>query len=96
MERVEAVRSAPPGLLEGFRHDCELRGLSPETVNHYTWCMNHFLEFLDEQETTYDQVNLQTLTLYLERLRAKSARYKTVENVYAAISAFYEYLVFEG
>jgi integrase/recombinase XerD len=96
MERVETVRVAPLGLLEGFRHDCELRGLSPETVNHYAWCMNHFLGFLDERGTTYDQVNLQTLTLYLERLRAKSARYKTVENVYAAISAFYEYLVFEG
>ncbi len=95
MERVETVRSAPPGLLEGFRHDCELRGLSRETVNHYGWCMNHFLEFLDEQGTSFDRVNLQTLTLYLERLRAKSARYKTVENVYAAISAFYEYLVFE-
>ncbi len=96
MERVETVRSAPPGLLDGFRRDCELRGLSPETVNHYGWCMNHFLEFLDEQGTTYDRVDLRTLTLYLERLREKSARYKTVENVYAAISAFYEYLVFGG
>ncbi len=96
MERVATVRSAPPGTLEGFRHDCELRGLSQETVNHYAWCMNHFLEFLDESGMTYDRVSLQTLTQYLERLRSRSARYKTVENVYAAISAFYEYLVFEG
>ena len=28
MERLEAVESAPLGLLEGFRHDCELRGLT--------------------------------------------------------------------
>jgi integrase/recombinase XerD len=96
MERLEVVEGAPPGLLEGFRHDCELRGLSRETVNHYAWCMRHFFEFLHGRETNYDQVDLRTLTAYLELLRSRSARYKTVENVYAAISSFYDYLVFEG
>ena len=96
MERLEAVEGAPPGLLERFRHDCELRGLTKETVNHYTWCMRHFLEFLRAQGIRYDQIDLRTLTSYLELLRSRSARYKTVENVYAAISAFYEYMVFEG
>ena len=96
MERLEVVEGATPGLLEGFRHDCELRGLTKETVNHYGWCMGHFLEFLRAQGTRYDQIDLRTLTSYLELLRSRSARYKTVENVYAAISAFYEYLVFEG
>jgi integrase/recombinase XerD len=95
MERLEVVQGAPPGLLEGFGHDCELRGLTKETVNHYTWCMRHFLEFLQARGTRYDQIDLRTLTSYLELLRSRSARYKTVENVYAAISAFYEYLVFE-
>ena len=96
MERLEAVESAPPAPLEGFRHDCELRGLTKETVDHYAWCMRHFLEFLRAQGTRYDQIDLLTLTSYLELLRSRSACYKTVENVYAAISAFYEYLVFEG
>ena len=96
MERLETVEGAPPELLEGFRHDCELRGLTKETVNHYAWCMRHFLEFLRAQGTRYDQIDLRTLTTYLELLRSRSARYKTVENVYAAISSFYDYLVFEG
>ncbi len=96
MERLATVESTSAGLLEAFRHDCELRGLTQETCNHYNWCMKHFFEFLDGQHLAYDQVSVQTLILYLEHWRSKSARYKTVENVYAAISAFYEYLVFEG
>ena len=96
MESLETVESVSPGSLAGFRHDCELRGLSQETVNHYTWCMRHFFEFLQTQGKRFDQVDIRTLTTYLELLRSRSARYKTVENVYAAISAFYEYQVFEG
>ena len=96
VESLETVESVSPGSLGGFRHDCELRGLSQETTNHYTWCMRHFFEFLQTQGKRFDQVDIGTLTMYLELLRSRSARYKTVENVYAAISAFYEYQVFEG
>jgi integrase/recombinase XerD len=96
MERLATIEGASGGLMDGFKHDCELRGLTEETVNHYTWCMRAFLQFLDQKQVGIYQVSVQTLIQYLEHLRSKSARYKTVENVYAAISSFYDYLAFEG
>lgn len=83
-------------LIIGFRYDCEVREMTKGTINHYTWCVNHFLKFLKSEEIAYEAVTVKTLRAYLEHLKSKSSKFSTLDNAFSGIGAFYDYLVFEG
>lgn len=79
-------------LLKGFMEDCRLRGMSDETIRRYAGSVKKFLSFVDDPLN----VTREDLKAYLDHLKSRGVKSKTVENEFSAISAFYDYLVYEG
>ncbi|MDY6958975.1 MAG: tyrosine-type recombinase/integrase [Halobacteriota archaeon] len=83
-------------LIEDFCKDCELQGMTPETIRRYGSSLRIFEEFLSWQNTTLldvDRAVLKDFISYLRNERNNSS--KTVNNNFSALSSFYEYLVYE-
>jgi len=84
-------------LLEMFCEDCRLRGMTEESIRRYRSSLRIFLTFLRREGTSIDRVDVQELRGFLQHIKfERGAKHKTVENYFSAISAFYDYLVFEG
>ena len=84
-------------LIEDFCGDCELRGLTSETVRRYRSSILIFTEYLEKKETSLHEINMQYLKDFLRYLRKeREVKYKTIENYFSALSALYDYLTFEG
>ena len=84
-------------LLEMFCEDCRLRGMTEESIRRYRSSIRIFLKFLEGRGISVDRVDVHALRRFLQHVRfERRAKYKTVENYFSAISAFYDYLVFEG
>ena len=84
-------------LLEMFCEDCRLRGMTEESIRRYRSSLRIFLTFLRREGTSIDRINVQALRGFLQHIKfERGAKHKTVENYFSAISAFYDYLVFEG
>jgi len=84
-------------LLEMFCEDCRLRGMTEESIRRYRSSLRIFLKFLRREGTSIDRVDVQELRRFLQHIKfERGASHKTVENYFSAISAFYDYLVFEG
>ncbi len=98
----EATATSPKGptkpmnLLASFVADCQLRGMTSETVRSYRSNVRTFLEFLQQRKTRPKDVGVNELRLFLADLRDKKLAASTIGNYYAAISTFYEYLALEG
>ena len=84
-------------LLEGFCEDCRLRGMSDESVSRYRSILRMFLTFLGERNVRADRIDPHILRDFLRYLKfERGAKHKTMENYFSALSAFYDYLAFEG
>jgi len=84
-------------LLEMFCEDCRLRGMTEESIRRYRSSLRIFLKFLRREGISIDRVDVQALRKFLQYIKfEREAKHKTVENYFSAISAFYDYLVFEG
>ncbi len=95
----EAKTSAPPEekLLDDFIEDCRLRDLTPETIRCYLSNLRIFHRFMEKSEISLlivGREELRSFLLYLKDERKVSK--KRVENYFATISGFYEYLTYEG
>jgi len=99
---VERVKVQQPDydalkLLNGFVEDCRLRGMTDESIRRYRSSLNLFLDFLGRYGVDVQKVDMQLLKGFLYYLRSERlAKQKTIENDFSALSAFYEYLIFEG
>ncbi|MDY6966989.1 MAG: phage integrase SAM-like domain-containing protein [Halobacteriota archaeon] len=83
-------------LIENFCMDCELQGMTPETIRRYGSSLRIFKDFLSERKVTLldvDRVVLKDFISYLRNERKNST--KTVKNNFSALSSFYEYMVYE-
>ena len=83
-------------LVENFCMDCELQGMTPETIRRYGSSLRIFEEFLSRRKVTLldvDREALKDFILHLKNERNNSS--KTVKNNFSAMSSFYEYLVYE-
>jgi len=84
----------PERLIEAFCQDCAIRGMTTETMRGYRSNLGIFAEYF---------TNVNILDINMERLRAflvylkqeRGVKQKTVEQYFSALSAFYDYLVFE-
>jgi integrase/recombinase XerD len=77
--------------------DCTDRGLSPGTRAHYTYCIRKYAAFLAARNRGFADVDRETLRDYLRFLREKDGLTpKTMENQFACLSTFHEFMVFEG
>ena len=84
-------------LLEDFVRDCRLRGMTDESIRRYKSSVKMFVEFLEDEGVSLFDINYEILKEYLHHLRfEKGVKNKTIENNFSAISAFYEFLAFEG
>jgi len=82
-------------LREAFLQDCRLRGMAEVTVKHYGYCLKSFGAYLAGKGADPLQVDRDILRGFIEFLRQQGKAQKTIENYFAVLSTFYEYLVFE-
>jgi site-specific recombinase XerD len=93
-----AATVTPTGMREMFADDCELRGMSPSTVERYISSIKAFGNYLESKGYNFvmaaDRDILRGLPDHLRRDRGFSQ--KTIENSFTALSSFYEYPEYEG
>jgi len=86
----------PARLIEDFCKDCELRGMTYESIRRYKSSLLIFAEFLLNRGVDIDDANIHLLKDFLQHiLYQRNVKHKTVENYFSALSAFYDYLTFE-
>jgi integrase/recombinase XerD len=84
-------------VIEAFVQDCTDRGLSPGTRAHYTSCIRKYAAFLAARKRAFAGVDREILRDYLRFMREKQGLTpKTMENQFACLSTFHEFMVFEG
>jgi len=89
--------TSPEELLKSFAEDCRLRGMTNESIRRYKSSLRIFLKFLKQKELSLDSIDMEVLRDFLRYLRfERKAKEKTLENYFSALSAFYDYLAFEG
>jgi integrase/recombinase XerD len=84
-------------LIDSFCEDCRLRGLTDETTRRYRSSLLIFAEYMSRHSREMLDTDLQSLKAFLQYVKdGRHAKHKTAENFFSAISAFFDYLVFEG
>lgn len=84
-------------LIERFRRDCTIRGMTPESVVRYVSTLRIFNGFLQARGLDITLVDGIVLRDWLEYLRIdRKVSQKTLENYFTEISSFYEFLLYEG
>ncbi|MFH0896995.1 MAG: site-specific integrase, partial [Candidatus Bathyarchaeota archaeon] len=82
-------------LIEDFCKDCRLRNMTEETIRRYKSPISEFATYFNNANLT--DINMQMLKDFLNYLKfVKGVKHKTIENDFTALSAFYDYLIFEG
>ena len=83
-------------LIENFRIDCELQGMTTETIRRYSSSLRIFKDFLSERNVTLLDVDKDILKVFLSYLKnERKNSTKTVKNNFSALSSFYEFMVYE-
>ena len=96
MIETASVVDVPAELIRRFGEDCAVRGLSVETARRYLSSINIFRQFLQEHGFEILDVDKDVLRTFLEYLRKdRNITQKTVENYFAALSSFYDFLEYE-
>jgi integrase/recombinase XerD len=98
MERLTLkTLQSPQSIIENFRRDCKLRGMTEESIRRYKSSLKIFTQFLNEKSLNINDVNVYILRDFLQYIMyERKNKYKTIENYFSALSAFYDYLAFEG
>lgn len=84
-------------LIERFIKDCQLRGLTPESIRGYKGnlrIMSKFLRRSGFSLLTLDKETLKTVLRYLLEERGVSTR--TAGDYFSALSSLYQFLIWEG
>jgi integrase/recombinase XerD len=79
-------------LIKEFVTDCRARGLTAHTIETYRSCCMDFLKCNPDPA----KVTLDDLVSYLGELRARSLQGSTLKGYFAAIGAYYDFLIFSG
>jgi integrase/recombinase XerD len=86
----------PGRLIEDFCKDCELKGMTNESVRRYKSSLLIFAGFLLNRGVYPVNADTNVLKDFLQYIKyERSVKHKTVENYFSALSAFYDYLAFE-
>lgn len=78
--------------IKGFVYECQARGLTQHTIESYCSNIKAFLQHCQDPCT----VQIEDLKAFLAELRTRELQGSTLKEYFAAISAFYDFLVFEG
>jgi integrase/recombinase XerD len=84
-------------LINDFGRDCKLRGMTEESIRRYVSSLKIFTNYLDGRGLSVYDVDVHVLKNFLQHvIYERKTKRKTVENYFSALSAFYDYLAFEG
>ncbi|CAG0950479.1 MAG: site-specific integrase [Candidatus Methanoperedens sp.] len=79
-------------MIKEFITDCRARGLTAHTIETYRSCCLDFLKTNPDPV----KVTLDDLVSYLGELRIRDLQGSTLKGYFAAIAAFYDFLIFSG
>jgi len=98
VERLNLKLVQDPGrLIEDFCKDCKLRGMTDESVRRYKSSLLIFATFLLNRGVNVNDANTHVLKDFLQYLvYERMSKHRTVEQYFSALSAFFDYLSFEG
>ena len=82
-------------LLEDFIEDCRVRGLASGTIRSYKGTVGKYLDWLEQQNIDPITANGKEIRGFVTYLRKQGKSPKTLENYFASISSFYEFLLYE-
>ena len=83
-------------LIERFAADCELRGLTPESIRGYKGNLRIVSKFLNRNGLTLLDLDRQSLKTVLNYLTAeRGVTPQTVGDYFSALSSLYKYLIWE-
>jgi integrase/recombinase XerD len=84
-------------LVEGYKSDCRIRGMSPGSIPRYLSVIRIFCNYLETRGADLLEVDRDILRDFLEYLRIeRNVVHKTIENYFTVLSSLYEYLAYEG
>jgi len=83
-------------LIEDFLKDCESRGLAARSLPVSRSVLKKYQNYLDQRGADFLVVDNASLIGFLDFLRSRKARTKTLKNYFSTLSSFYEFLAFEG
>jgi integrase/recombinase XerD len=84
-------------LIKRFKEDCQMRGMSPESLRRYMSNLKIFNEYIEDNGLDIldtDRDILRNFLDYLKRIRGVGQ--KTQGMYFTAIASFFEYLEYEG
>lgn len=85
------------GLIGDFLADCQLRGMTLETMVNYRSNLRIFTSFLKKRRLDVREVDFRTLREFLGYLKnGRQNSMKRIANYFSAISSFFDYIVVEG
>lgn len=83
-------------LIDRFRKDCSIRGMTPESIVRYVSTIRIFCKYLAKKKHGLIEVDKDILRDFIEHLRLeRGISQKTLENYFTEISCFYEFLAYE-
>lgn len=83
-------------LIEDFMSECEIRGLTSETIRGYKSNLLIFKKFMNSQGLSILDIDKRTLKEFLKYLKSKRVvKEKTLGNYFSAISSFCDHLMYE-
>ena len=92
-----AVDESRSKVIDAFLRDCADRGLTRETGFHYKYVVRKYAAFLESRGLAFEDADREALRSYLRYLREVEGLVpKSLENHFACLSSFYEFLLFEG
>jgi integrase/recombinase XerD len=84
-------------LIRQYREDCEIRGMSPESMRRYISSLKIYNKYLQDHNIDLLNVDRNVLRSFLEYLRKeRNVGLKTVGNYFTSMAMFYEFLEYEG
>jgi site-specific recombinase XerD len=80
-------------LIDRYKEDCEMKGMSAESVRRYLSSIKIFIEYLDTNGQDLLALDRNLLRKFLEYLRkTRGVSYNTLKNYFSALSTLYEFL----
>ena len=84
-------------LIRQYREDCEIRGMSPESIRRYISSLKIYNQYLQDHNIDLLKVERNVLRSFLEYLRKeRNVGLKTIGNYFTSMAMFYEFLEYEG
>lgn len=82
--------------LDEYTEDLRIQGLGRMTIYSYSYCLKLFTTFVKKRGVPFEKVRKTDLIQFISYLREeKQYKARTLENYFAAINSFYDFLLFQ-